>query len=67
MCVPAHLEKLSGGRRKGWESPGTRRMGRFQLDFGVTIDESVPPGEYNFRSRAEYEAMGSNFSTTTSR
>jgi predicted dithiol-disulfide oxidoreductase (DUF899 family) len=30
-------------------------------DFGVTIDESVAPGQYNFRTRAEFEAMGSDF------
>jgi predicted dithiol-disulfide oxidoreductase (DUF899 family) len=30
-------------------------------DFRVTIDESVAPGEYNFRTRAESEAMGSDF------
>ncbi len=33
----------------------------FNYDFGVTIDESVAPGEYNFRTKAEFEAMGSGF------
>lgn len=33
----------------------------FNYDFGVTIDESVAPGEYNFRTRAEFEAMGADF------
>jgi len=33
----------------------------WDYDFGVTIDESVRPGEYNFRTKAEYEAMGSDF------
>jgi hypothetical protein len=33
----------------------------FNYDFGVTIDESVAPGEYNFRAKAEFEAMGSDF------
>ena len=43
-------------------SPGTRRSGLdFNYDFGVTIDESVAPDEYNFRTKAEYEAMGLDF------
>jgi predicted dithiol-disulfide oxidoreductase (DUF899 family) len=33
----------------------------FNYDFGVTIDESVAPGEDNFRTKAEFEAMGSDF------
>lgn len=33
----------------------------FNYDFGVTIDESVTPGEYNFRTKAEFEAVGSDF------
>ena len=27
----------------------------------MTIDESVVPGHYNYRTRAEFEAMGSDF------
>jgi predicted dithiol-disulfide oxidoreductase (DUF899 family) len=33
----------------------------FNYDFGVTIDESAAPGQYNYRTRAEFEAMGSDF------
>jgi predicted dithiol-disulfide oxidoreductase (DUF899 family) len=60
----APLPKLQRWKAKqGWEhltwysSFGTS----FNYDFGVTIDESVAPAVYNFRTRAEYEAMGSDF------
>jgi len=33
----------------------------FSYDFGVTIDESVAPGEYNFRARPGYEARDEDF------
>ncbi|MBV8952430.1 MAG: DUF899 family protein, partial [Actinobacteria bacterium] len=33
----------------------------FNYDFGVTIDESVRPGEYNYRTKEEFEARGSDF------
>ena len=59
----APLEKLERWKaKKGWDIPWYSSYGtNFNNDFGVTIDESVRPGEYNFRSRAEYEAMGSDF------
>jgi predicted dithiol-disulfide oxidoreductase (DUF899 family) len=40
---------------------GTDELSPGFFDFGVTIDESVAPGEYNYRTRAEYEAMGADF------
>jgi predicted dithiol-disulfide oxidoreductase (DUF899 family) len=57
----APLPKLQGWQAKqGWDhlswysSFGTD----FNHDFGVTIDDSVRPAEYNYRTRAEHEALG---------
>lgn len=45
--------------RMGWRAPWYSSHGtRFNIDFGVTFDESVAPIEYNYRSRAELEAAG---------
>ena len=59
----APLEKLERWKEKrGWDIPWYSSYGSdFNYDFGVTIDESVRPGAYNFRSKAEYEAAGSDF------
>ncbi len=59
----APLEKLERWKEKrGWDIPWYSSFGSdFNYDFGVTIDESVRPGAYNFRTKAEYEAMGSDF------
>ena len=59
----APLEKLERWKDKqGWDIPWYSSFGSdFNHDFGVTIDESVQPGEYNFRAKSEYEAMGSDF------
>jgi predicted dithiol-disulfide oxidoreductase (DUF899 family) len=54
----AKLERWKAER--GWDhlswysSFGTH----FNHDFGVTIDESVTPGRYNYRTKAEFEAHG---------
>ena len=63
MVSRAPLEKLERWKaKKGWDIPWYSSFGSdFNYDFGVTIDESVRPNEYNFRTRAEYEAMGSDF------
>jgi predicted dithiol-disulfide oxidoreductase (DUF899 family) len=63
MVSRAPLEKLQGWKTKrGWDIPWYSSYGTdFNYDFGVTIDESVAPGQYNFRSRAEFEAAGSDF------
>jgi predicted dithiol-disulfide oxidoreductase (DUF899 family) len=63
MVSRAPLEKLERYKdKKGWTIPWYSSFGTdFNYDFGVTIDESVRPGVYNFRTRAEFEAMGSNF------
>ncbi|WP_255621060.1 DUF899 domain-containing protein [Pseudonocardia sp. DSM 110487] len=42
--------------KKGWTVPWYSSFGSdFNYDFHVTIDESVTPAEYNFRTRAEHE------------
>jgi predicted dithiol-disulfide oxidoreductase (DUF899 family) len=48
--------------RKGWTFPWYSSYGSdFNYDFHVTLDESVAPLEYNYRTKAEYEAMGNSF------
>jgi predicted dithiol-disulfide oxidoreductase (DUF899 family) len=61
MVSRAPLAKLERWKAKqGWNVAWYSSFGSdFNYDFGVTIDESVAPGEYNFRSKAEFEAMGS--------
>ena len=63
MVSRAPLAKLQRWKaKKGWDVPWYSSAGTdFNYDFGVTIDESVTPGQYNYRTKAEYEAMGSDF------
>ncbi len=63
MVSRAPLAKLERWKaKKGWDIPWYSSHGTdFNYDFGVTIDESVTPGQYNFRTRNEFEAMGSSF------
>ena len=63
MVSRAPLAKLESWKAKqGWDIAWYSSHGTdFNYDFGVTIDESVTPGQYNFRTRAEFEAMGSDF------
>ena len=63
MVSRAPLAKLERWKaKKGWDIPWFSSFGSdFNYDFGVTIDEAVRPNEYNFRSRAEEEARGSDF------
>jgi predicted dithiol-disulfide oxidoreductase (DUF899 family) len=63
MVSRAPLAKLDRWKaKKGWDVPWYSSEGSdFNFDFGVTIDESVTPGEYNFRTKAEWEGMGSDF------
>jgi predicted dithiol-disulfide oxidoreductase (DUF899 family) len=60
MVSRAPLEKLERWKdKRRWDLPWYSSSGSdFNLDFGVTIDESVAPGEYNFRTKPEFEAMG---------
>jgi len=66
MVSRAPLAKLERWKaRKGWDIPWYSSFGTdSNYDFGVTIDVSVGQDRYNFRSKAEYEAMGSTFFDT---
>jgi predicted dithiol-disulfide oxidoreductase (DUF899 family) len=49
-------------RRKGWTFPWYSSYGSdFNYDFHVTMDESVAPIEYNYRTRAEHERAGTAY------
>ena len=63
MVSRAPLAKLERWKaKKRWDVPWYSSLRTdFNYDFGVTIDESVAPGEYNFRTKAEFEALGSGF------
>jgi predicted dithiol-disulfide oxidoreductase (DUF899 family) len=48
--------------RKGWTFPWYSSYGSdFNYDFHVTLDESVGPLEYNYRTRAEHEQAGTDY------
>jgi predicted dithiol-disulfide oxidoreductase (DUF899 family) len=63
MVSRAPLAKLERWKAKrGWDIPWYSSFGTdFNYDFGVTIDESVGAAQYNFRTKADFEAMGSDF------
>ena len=63
MVSRAPLAKLDRYKaKKGWDLPWYSSFGTdFNYDFGVTIDEKVAPAEYNYRTKAEFEARGSTF------
>jgi predicted dithiol-disulfide oxidoreductase (DUF899 family) len=49
-------------QRMGWTFPWYSSHGSdFNYDFHVTLDESVAPVEYNYRTRAEHEQAGSAY------
>jgi predicted dithiol-disulfide oxidoreductase (DUF899 family) len=51
------IEKYKASR--GWTFPWYSSFGSdFNYDFHVTLDESVAPIEYNYRTKAEFEARG---------
>ncbi len=53
----AKIEKYKAS--KGWTFPWYSSFGSdFNYDFHVTLDESVSPVEYNFRTKAEFERRG---------
>jgi predicted dithiol-disulfide oxidoreductase (DUF899 family) len=56
----APIEKIEAYRaRKGWTFPWYSSFGSdFNYDFHVTLDESVAPIEYNFRTKAEWAEHG---------
>jgi predicted dithiol-disulfide oxidoreductase (DUF899 family) len=48
--------------RKGWTFPWYSSYGSdFNYDFHVTMDESVAPLEYNYRSKSEHERAGTAY------
>jgi predicted dithiol-disulfide oxidoreductase (DUF899 family) len=59
----APLEKIERYKaKKGWTFPWYSSHGSdFNYDFHVTLDESVAPVEYNYRTRAEHEQAGTSF------
>jgi len=47
---------------RGWTFPWYSSFGSdFNYDFHVTLDESVAPVEYNYRTRAEHERAGTSY------
>jgi predicted dithiol-disulfide oxidoreductase (DUF899 family) len=56
----APLPKIEAYKaEKGWTFPWYSSFGSdFNYDFHVTLDESVAPIEYNFRTPAEHEEAG---------
>jgi len=58
----APLAKIDAYKaRKGWTFPWFSSFGSdFNFDFHVTLDESVVPIEYNYRTKAEHEQAGTS-------
>ncbi len=49
-------------RRMGWTLPWYSSAGNtFNYDYNVTIDQSVAPVKYNYRTAAEHEAAGTGY------
>jgi predicted dithiol-disulfide oxidoreductase (DUF899 family) len=59
----APLEKIERYKaKKGWTFPWYSSYGSdFNYDFHVTLDESVAPMEYNYRTAAEHEQAGTSY------
>ena len=59
----APIEKIERYKaKKGWTFPWYSSYGSdFNYDFGVTVDESVAPPAYNYRSKAEHERRGTGY------
>ncbi|TDU87288.1 putative dithiol-disulfide oxidoreductase (DUF899 family) [Kribbella voronezhensis] len=57
----APYEKIAAYKeQRGWTFPWYSSAGTsFNYDFHVTLDESVLPLEYNYRTKAEWEALPS--------
>ena len=56
----AKLERWKAAR--GWDIPWYSSYGSdFNYDFGVTLDESVKPLVYNYRTKEEYARRGEGF------
>ena len=64
MTSRAPYEKLDRWKQaQAWDHiPWYSSYGSsWNYDFGVTADESVTPNEHNYRTRAEFAAMGNDF------
>jgi predicted dithiol-disulfide oxidoreductase (DUF899 family) len=59
----APIAKIEAYRaQKGWTFPWYSSFGSdFNYDFDVTLDESVKPIVYNYRTKEEYERRGEPF------
>jgi len=59
----APLEKIERYKAsKGWTFPWYSSFGSaFNYDFHVTMDESVTPVEYNYKTREEHEKAGTGY------
>ena len=59
----APIEKIERYKaKKGWTFPWYSSHGSdFNYDFHVTLDESVAPVEYNYRTKAEHEQAGTSY------
>ncbi|HZD13567.1 MAG TPA: DUF899 domain-containing protein, partial [Pseudonocardiaceae bacterium] len=59
----APLAKIEAYKaRKGWTFPWySSYRSDFNYDFHVTLDESVAPIEYNYRTKAEHEQAGTSY------
>jgi predicted dithiol-disulfide oxidoreductase (DUF899 family) len=59
----APLAKIDNYKlRKGWTFPWYSSFGSdFNYDFHVTMDESVTPMIYNYRTKAEHDAAGTGY------
>ena len=59
----APLEKLERyKRKKGWDIAWySSYSSDFNYDFNVTVDESVKPAEYNYKTKAEHEQDGTGY------
>jgi predicted dithiol-disulfide oxidoreductase (DUF899 family) len=59
----APIEKIEDYKaRRGWTFPWYSSYGSdFNYDFHVTMDESVAPMEYNYRTKGEHERAGTGY------
>ncbi|MGH3907959.1 MAG: DUF899 domain-containing protein [Pseudonocardiaceae bacterium] len=56
----AKIEKYKTS--KGWDFPWYSSYGSdFNYDFHVTLDDSVTPVEYNYRTKTEHEQAGTSY------